>query len=126
MRSGVRAEVHRAASAQQQQLGFRWVLANVEDKFVCRQAVRNRRPMLTQIGSLKDIRFEIVPHVPPGGQPGGLFVGVGRLNTTDPGFGQPRWGHFLPVLPPVCGNVDETIVGPGPNNGGIERRNCER
>ena len=82
--------------------------------------------MLTEIGRLKDIRFEIVPHVPSGGEVRGLFVGVGRLNAIDRGLGQPRWGYLLPALPAIRGHVDETIVGSRPNKIGIERRNRER
>ena len=63
MSAGVQAEIDGAASTEKQQLGFIRIFPHVEDKFVLRQTVGDRCPMLAQIGSLENVRLEIVPHV---------------------------------------------------------------
>ena len=115
VRARVKAEINSAASAEEQQLRFIRILANVEDKFIFGQTGGDRGPMPAQIGGLEDIRPEIVPHVAASGEIGSLFVRVRRLDAADPGFGQPRRGDDLPILSAVGRNVSESVIRTGPN-----------
>ncbi len=127
VRAFVQAKIDGAARADEQQFGLVRVLPKIEHKFVVRQTGRDRCPVLAQIGCLEDVRLEIVQHVAPGCQVSGIFVGVRRLDATDPGVvRQPGRGHFLPILSAVRGDVRETVIRSRPKQIAVERRNRER
>ena len=116
----------RLASGEEESFPLR-ILAHDVDGPAVRDAVRDVRPRLPAVFGPVDVRPEVVEpqRVDRRIRLGG--VEVRRLE--DRHF---RERHqllrrdVLPVLPGVCGDVNETIVGARPDAVAVERRRCER
>src|SRR5215470_17703922 len=127
MRTIVEGNLHSAFGSGKQQSRPRWVDAYCMYVAFGGKAVRKRIPGCSEIGGLENVRREVIHFVPFDRRIGG--TGIFRRRFQHAYSAPLRHGlrrHILPMLSAVARDVDQAIVGSGPDQILLYRRFDDR